>query len=138
MIKSDNEYGRLRKKMFRTAALKHRLCQLLSQLGWQDQDMLTTLDDRINLISQLLSEYHQRHTEPVDVDSLLALKDLPVLLIRARLAAGWSQRELAKQVGLSKSQLSRLEVLQYAPAKLCTAIKIADILGKELIDTRDS
>ena len=54
-------------------------------------------------------------------------------LIAARIAKGLTQEEVAKKIGTSKSNISRLESLNnsYMP-NLATLIKYAEALGKRL------
>ena len=54
---------------------------------------------------------------------------LPALLIRARIARGLSQRELADLMGLKKQQIQRDEATDYATAKWSRIREVADVLS---------
>lgn len=57
------------------------------------------------------------------------LVDLPISLIRARIASGLSQKELAESLGLSMQQIQRYESSDYSGASLSRLIEIANALG---------
>ena len=58
-----------------------------------------------------------------------SLSGLPSALIQARIAAGFTQKELAKRTGLKEQQIQRYEANDYAPANLERLQLIADALG---------
>jgi ribosome-binding protein aMBF1 (putative translation factor) len=60
--------------------------------------------------------------------SLEALADL---LIKARIAAGLTQRELAERLGLKEQQVQRYEATSYASASLARLIEVAGAVGIE-------
>ena len=61
--------------------------------------------------------------------SLRSLADLPALLIKARLAAGLTQKQLAEKLGLKPQQVSRYEKTGYLGVSIERAEAIADALG---------
>ena len=58
--------------------------------------------------------------------------DLPMLLIKARIAGGLTQRELADRMGLKEQQIQRYEATDYAAAKWSRIREVADVLSMEL------
>ena len=56
---------------------------------------------------------------------LTVLEELPNALIRARIAAGLTQRELAQRIGIKEQQIQRYEATQYASASLDRVRQIA-------------
>ena len=50
-------------------------------------------------------------------------------LVRARIAAGLSQRELAERLGLKEQQVQRYEVTEYASASLSRVRAVVQALG---------
>lgn len=60
------------------------------------------------------------------------LVQLPATLVRARIARGWTQRELAKQLGTSEQQVQKDEAGAYARANLEKLSRIAGVLGVSL------
>jgi ribosome-binding protein aMBF1 (putative translation factor) len=61
-----------------------------------------------------------------DVDSLTALPDA---LIRARIASGLTQKELAQRLGVKEQQIQRYEATRYRGVTLERAQAVMDALG---------
>jgi len=55
--------------------------------------------------------------------------DLPNALIRARIAAGLSQKELAERLGLKEQQVQRYEATEYSSASLERVKAVIQALG---------
>ncbi len=56
-------------------------------------------------LEEELREYEQVKAGGFRLEQLNVVSDLPVLLIRARIARGLSQRELARRAGLKEQQI---------------------------------
>jgi len=80
------------------------------------------------LFSQL-HEYETLKSGTVEVLKASTLEDLPSILIRARIAKGFSQRQLAEAIGLKEQQIQRYEAEEYASANLQRLAKVANALG---------
>lgn len=57
---------------------------------------------------------------------------LPVVLTRARIAAGLTRRELAARLGTAESSVQRDEAGGYARATLARLVRVAEVLGVRL------
>jgi DNA-binding XRE family transcriptional regulator len=66
------------------------------------------------------------HVASLDVESLTAL---PEALIRARIAAGLTQKELGARLGLKEQQIQRYESTRYSGVSLEKAQAVMDALG---------
>lgn len=64
-----------------------------------------------------------------DVIEVNSLSELPTALMRARVARGWTQRELAERVGLREQQVQRYEAQRYRGVALDRMQEIAARLG---------
>lgn len=79
-------------------------------------------------LQQEIKEYEElrrsrrRH---LDID---LITELPHALIRARIAAGLSQRELAERLGLKEQQIQRYEATSYETASLKRVLEVARAL----------
>ena len=62
------------------------------------------------------------------VGHLTTLDDLPRLLVRARIAAGMSQKALAERMGLKEQQIQRYESSDYSSASLSRLREVAKAL----------
>ncbi len=55
--------------------------------------------------------------------------ELPIALIRARIAAGLSQKELAERLGVKEQQVQRYEATEYSSASLARVKAVIQALG---------
>lgn len=78
-----------------------------------------------------LSEYESLKAGDFQWDSLRVFDNLPVILIKARIAQGLSQKELAEIVGLKEQQIQRYEATDYASANLARIKEVASAFGVE-------
>jgi len=76
-----------------------------------------------------IEEYE--HLRSGDVSSLEAtsLADLATLLIKARIARGWTQRQLADALGIAEQQVQRYESTEYRSASLARICDVATALN---------
>ncbi len=81
-----------------------------------------------NLSMQLL-EYETLKSGTVEILKASNLEELPSILIRARIAKGLSQRQLADALGLKEQQIQRYEAEEYASANLRRLADVARALG---------
>lgn len=58
-----------------------------------------------------------------------SLSALPEALIKARIARGWSQKELADRLGTAVQQVQRYESTSYASASLARLLDVVEALG---------
>ena len=79
-----------------------------------------------------LREYEAVREGEFQVEALRGVADLPMLLIKARIAGGLTQRELADRMGLKEQQIQRYEATDYAAAKWSRIREVADVLSMEL------
>ncbi len=66
------------------------------------------------------------HYSPVDIS------ELPRLLIKARIAAGISEAELGRCIGLSEAEVFRMEDFEYAEAEFYQLEEAATAIGVKL------
>jgi HTH-type transcriptional regulator / antitoxin HipB len=57
------------------------------------------------------------------------IEQLPVALIRARIACGLTQRQLAERIGLQEQAIQRYEASDYAAVSFARLVEIAEALG---------
>ena len=79
-----------------------------------------------------LREYEAIREGRFEVEALRVVADLPELLIKARIAQGLTQRELADRLGLKEQQIQRYEATDYAAAKWSRIREVAGALSMEL------
>jgi len=64
--------------------------------------------------------------------TLRSLRELPLVLVRARVAAGLSQKQLAQRLGLKAQQIQRYEATRYRTITLGRMLEVAEALGLRL------
>ena len=79
-----------------------------------------------------LREYEAVREGKFQIDDLNVVNDLPALLIKARIAQGLSQRELADRIGLKEQQIQRYEATDYATAKWSRIREVVGALRMEI------
>jgi ribosome-binding protein aMBF1 (putative translation factor) len=98
------------------------------------QGLRAGLESQLADLQAELAEYEALRGGQVREIQLRSLKELPEALIRARISAGLSQKELAQRLGLKEQQIQRYEATRYAGANLERVQAVADALGVELHD----
>ena len=73
-----------------------------------------------------LGEYNALHD--ATLIEATGIAQLPVALIRARIASGLTQRELAERVGVHEQAIQRYEASNFAGASFSRLVEIADAL----------
>ena len=73
-----------------------------------------------------LGEYDALHD--ATLIEATGIAQLPVALIRARIASGLTQRELAERVGVHEQAIQRYEASNFAGASFSRLVEIADAL----------
>ncbi len=76
-----------------------------------------------------LAEYEALRDNHIAVLELDSLTQLPEALVRARKAAGLTQKELGQRLGLKEQQIQRYEATRYAGANLTRVQAVVDALG---------
>lgn len=78
-----------------------------------------------------LLEYESLKSGKFKLDQLKTVKEIPTILIKARIAQGLSQKDLAERLGLKEQQIQRYEATDYASARLTRIREIVEALDIE-------
>lgn len=128
MIYSDKQYGvssaQLAKLQDALAAAKARA----SDQAWLKQAEINGLKSQIVDIEAELAEYDLLKSGQVSFSKTYALKELPRVLVQARIASGMSQTDLAEKLGMKPQQVQRYEATNYMGASLGRLIEISKAL----------
>ena len=130
MIKNERQY-RI------TRAQAHRFSQTLDSLKQRPSEtegihplIAKAQEDAVrSQLSDLeneLREYESLKAGNFPTDELSVVAELPNVLIKARIARGLSQKDLAKRLGLQEQQIQRYEATDYASASLT---RIKEVVG---------
>jgi len=93
---------------------------------------LEALRSELDVLSAQLADYEELKSGKVKAFKAETLRDLPKILIKARIARGMTQRALADAVGLKEQQIQRYEAEYYRTASLQRLIEIADALSVKI------
>jgi len=132
MIKNERQY-----RITRAEAKKFE--QLIKELEPSDQRDKADTALREAELAGLRSQLSDLHSELREYDDLRSgkhillesesLEQLPRALVKARIAAGISQKELAGRLSLKEQQIQRYEATDYAGASIARLAEIANALG---------
>ena len=78
-----------------------------------------------------LREYDSLKSGKFPMSELCVVAELSTILIKARIAQGLSQRDLAERLGLQEQQIQRYEATDYASASLRRIGEVVSALGVE-------
>jgi HTH-type transcriptional regulator/antitoxin HigA len=87
-----------------------------------------------------LEEYDRLRSGAVTTFEASSLGEFATLLVKARIARGWSQRRLAEGLGVAEQQVQRYESTGYRSASLARILDVAATLGirvTERVELRD-
>ena len=93
-----------------------------------------TVSERDELRDQL-ERYDDLRSGRVAQRTLTSIRELPIALIEARIAAQLTQRELAKRLGVPEQQVQRWEANSYAGVGIDRLQEIADALKLQVLET---
>lgn len=93
-----------------------------------------TVSERDELRAQL-TRYDDLRSGRVAQRTLHSLRELPIALIEARIAARLTQRELAEQLGVPEQQVQRWEANSYSGVGIERLQGIADALKLDMLET---
>lgn len=135
MIQNERQYGVTQRKM---AALKARLDtmerqpnpDLPEEIRESDLFSIRYLIDELQAEIIEYEKQYYREAVPFRLESVL--DDLPAALARARIARGWSERDLAQALGSSEQQVRRDERGGYSKASLARLTQVARTLGLKI------
>jgi HTH-type transcriptional regulator / antitoxin HigA len=87
------------------------------------------IESQLNDLLSEAKEYEDLKAGKIAITEVNSLKDLPLALIKARIANGLTQAELAEKVGVKMQQIQRYEAEKYDSASVKTLLKIAEHLN---------
>lgn len=135
MITNEHEYAvsrRRRKKLLavRATYLAHQQEDTLAQ-EW----LVAGVDSVLAQADAEIAEYEALRSGAVGELALTGLAELPAALVRARIAAGLTQRQLAERLDVAEQAVQRDEAGGYARATLDRLQRVAAALGLEVKGT---
>jgi HTH-type transcriptional regulator/antitoxin HipB len=99
------------------------------------QAMLDGMASQRDELREELERYDDLRSGRVAQRTLTSLRELPIALIEARVAARLTQRELAKRLGVPEQQVQRWEANSYSGVGIERLQEIADALQLQVLET---
>ena len=130
MIKNERQYKITRSRADEVRNTVGELQRTLLPDGLQPEMrelQLAALRGTLGDLEAELAEYDALHD--ATLIEATGIEQLPTALIRARIACGLTQRQLAERVRLQEQAIQRYEATDYATASLARLIKIGRALG---------
>jgi HTH-type transcriptional regulator/antitoxin HigA len=90
------------------------------------------IQSELDVLVNQVREYDDLKAGKIIMAEINSLADLPIALIKSRIANGLTQLDLANKVGIKMQQIQRYEAERYESASLKTLVKIAEGLGLSL------
>ena len=88
----------------------------------------------IDTLQLEIAEYESLKQQQTSI-KITSIKELPLALIRARIAMGMTQKELAEKMGVKEQQVQRDEANQYNSAGFRRIAEVADALSIQIQET---
>ena len=92
------------------------------------------LSKSISTLQQEIEDYERLKKQETSI-KITSIKELPLALIRARIAMGMTQKELAEKMGIKEQQVQRDEANQYSSAGFRRIAEVADALEIQIQET---
>lgn len=100
--------------------------------AWLRKARIEASQSQIEDLREQMVEYEALRSKQVHSASVNSLEQLPDALIKARIASGLTQEQLAERLNLKKQQIQRYEATRYASASLERLSEIARALGIQI------
>jgi len=129
MIKNDRQYQLARSNLKKFQETLDRYDKLTKgEPAWARKLHKTTIAAEVKTLQAELADYEALRFGNTPMPQLGIIQDIPNLLIKRRIALGWTQEDLAKRLGVQPQQVQNDEATDYSSASFARLAKIAQIL----------
>jgi ribosome-binding protein aMBF1 (putative translation factor) len=97
--------------------------------------MVDALEGQAETLREEIRRYEDLRGGRVDRREFSGLRELPVALIEARIAAGLTQKTLGERLEVKEQQVQRWEANRYSGVGVERLAEVADALGMEVTET---
>ena len=130
MIRTESEYQRTLKRLEEGRGQLEAQKNKLVEAGLEGEALERALYPLLSFRAQLVEEVEvYEKMKRGDLGTLESLESVGRWLVGARIARGWSQKELAERLEVSEAQVSRDERNEYHGVSTEKAQRILDVLG---------
>jgi ribosome-binding protein aMBF1 (putative translation factor) len=142
MIKNERQYRITKAQVANlAAALKSFLAQSANDRTTHSRLIKAQADALRSQLESLhgeLREYEQTKAGEIPPPDLSYIAVVPQDLIRARIASGLSQKELAARLGMPEQQIQRYEAIEYESVSLARIVEIAKTLQAARLSSNET
>jgi DNA-binding Xre family transcriptional regulator len=89
----------------------------------------------IETLRRQIDHYEKLRDGRITSREITSLRELPIALIEARIAARLTQRQLAERIGIAEQQIQRWEANEYSGVGVDRLQGVADALGMQVHET---
>ena len=135
MIKNEREYKITKSwlKKFQEALKQAKLRKAKDENDAERlQIRIAGIESQIEELIDDIARYEALKSGKTQSFTVTDLRDLPLVIIQARIARNLTHKALAEKLGVSEKQVQRDEANEYATAGLNRLIKVADTLAINL------
>ena len=134
MIQNEHQYKVTQNKLKDLEQASSELSAIKNTLNpRQFSSRKKGLQLKIDSLNQEIEEYNSlKQKTSIKISSI---QDLPIALIKARIALGMTQKELAEKMGVKEQQVQRDEANQYSSAGFHRISEVARVLNLEIQET---
>lgn len=131
IIKNEKEYKTSKSSLKKAVLGKEKLLAApeSKEQPWLKKAQLGPLQGFINHIQEEIEEYEALKSGKIKLPGLDSLNTIPELLIKKRIANGWTLEQMARRLGMHYQQIQRYENTEYESATFRTLQKIAYVLN---------
>jgi len=135
MIKNEHQYKITKVQLSKFEEALIEMIKVKNTANQEDlllrQVQVEALQSQVDELKEEIQDYELLITNPI-IHELNSIESLPLLLIKARIAAKLTQKDLANQLGLKEQQIQRYEATDYASASLSRIIQVSQKLDIKL------
>ena len=131
MIRNEREYKITKATVAKFEASLKQIERLLLKGGKDTAKLKLQQAAAKSMLSDFreqIAEYEQLKRGKFKLSALDVVEAIPTNLIRARIALGWTQKDLAQRIGTTEQQIQKYESTDYESASFRKIAEIANIL----------
>jgi HTH-type transcriptional regulator / antitoxin HigA len=128
MITNEVQYRATKAHLERFERASTNLAANTGKRGKLEQLELDAVNAQANDLRAEIVEYERLRSGELVSFAAGSLAELATVLVKARIARGWTQRQLAEALGMAEQQIQRYEANDYRATSLARLCDIADAL----------
>lgn len=135
MIANEHQYHVTRKKLRDLESLRDSaLADPEDPDGFRDLQ-IAAIESQMEDLRDEVAEYRQLREGKITTIESTSLAGLAEALVKARIARGWTQADLAQELGVAEQQVQRDESNRYSGAALSRLCEVAEALNADVRET---